>query len=267
MGFYHLSSYAVRAGYRVESFDCVDSTNILAGEFAVQGDAGRLWIIANEQKSGRARRGRAWLSAPGNLYASLLLVEDFDLARVATLGFVAGISLMEAVQQAVPAAVLANFPVKLKWPNDVLARGAKMAGILLEQIPLGKGRSGIVIGIGVNVATSPPDLSYPVTSLRQIGAQCSVAYLFTALSHCWVDNYNLWDHGAGLEIVRNKWLLHAANLGQDVHITVNGCVISGIFETIDSNCYFILRKKDGQEIAIPAGDVHFGTVASVYTQS
>jgi len=267
MAAFHLSPHAVKAGYRVESFDRVDSTNALAAEFARSGDHGLLWVVANEQVAGRARRGRNWVSAAGNLYATLLLVDDFTPGQAATLGFVAGVSLIEAFARVVPETVLAAHPVRLKWPNDVLADEAKLTGILLEFVPLDKESNAIMIGIGINVAASPAGLPYTVTSLHQIGASCSAADVFKALSHAWVDNYRMWDHGAGLEAIRSKWLYYAANLGQHVRIMVDGEIISGTFETIDSNCHFILRQDDGNKIAIPAGDVHFGTVASANTRS
>ncbi|RCL00114.1 MAG: biotin operon repressor / biotin-[acetyl-CoA-carboxylase] ligase [Candidatus Tokpelaia sp. JSC189] len=257
-----LSPHAVKAGYRVKSFNHVDSTNILAAEFARRGDLGSLWIVADEQTAGRARRGRNWISVSGNLYTTLLLVDDFDPEQAATLGFVAGVSLIEAFSLIVPKTILATHPVRLKWPNDVLANEAKLSGILLEFVPLVGEKYAIVIGIGINVAGSPADLSYSATSLQQIGASCSSADVFKALSHFWVDNYRIWNHGAGLEVIRNKWLHHAANIGQHVHIMVNGEIISGTFETIDSNCHFILLRDDGKKIDIPAGDVYFGTVAS-----
>jgi len=257
----------MHAGYRVESFTRVDSTNLLAAEFARSGDPGRLWVVADEQMAGRARRGRNWISTAGNFYATLVLVDDFGPDQAATLGFVAGISLMEALDQLVPQSVLAAHPIQLKWPNDVLADGAKLTGMLLEYMHLGGKRNGILIGIGINVILAPAGLPYAATSLRQIGADCSPADVFRALSHAWVDNYSLWARGANLDAIRSSWLQYAAGVGQKVCITVNGVVMSGIFETIDSNCHFILRKDNGQKISIPAGDVHFGAVASAHAGS
>lgn len=264
---FHLSSHAVNAGYRVESFGRVESTSVLAAEIAKNGDRGKVWVVADEQTAGRARRGRVWVSRPGNLYATLLLVDDFNPGQAATLGFVAGVSLIEALGRVMPEVVLTAQAVKLKWPNDVLADGAKLAGILLELVPLDSRYNAIMIGIGVNVTGSPAGLPYPATSLRQIGVDCSPADVFEALSHIWVDNCRVWDRGIGLDTIRGKWLQHAANLGQNVHVTIDGDMVSGIFETIDHNCHFILRKDDGQKITIPTGDVYFGTVASVHTQS
>lgn len=258
-----LSPYAVKNGYRVESYESVDSTNLMAMEFVRSGDAGKLWVSAKQQTSGRARRGRNWVSASGNLYSSLLLVGRFKAVSIATLGFVAGVSVVEALETLLPSAHTQT-SLQLKWPNDVLLNGAKLSGILLELLPLAKGTSGIIIGIGINVASAPTDTPYPTAYWRQVAPHCTAENVFTALSHAWVDNYALWSDGAGLGAIREKWLRYAANLGKPVHITMNNRGIDGIFETIDENCHFIIRQDDGARVAVPAGEVHFGTVASVH---
>ena len=135
-----------REGYRLEAHDTVGSTNALALERARAGDPGKLWIVSKQQESGRGRRGRAWATPQGNLAATLLLVTDCDLALAATLGFVAGLALADALDAVVPDGRIAIAPdggsgagrnrFELKWPNDVLADGAKLAGILLESAML-----------------------------------------------------------------------------------------------------------------------------------
>ncbi len=102
---------------------------------------------------------------------------------------------------------------ELKWPNDVLASGAKLAGILLESAILDGGRFAVAVGIGVNVVAYPEDLPYPATSLRALGATCDAETLFLALSDAWSENARLWDDGRGLAAVRQRWLARAAGLG------------------------------------------------------
>ncbi|AQS41334.1 MAG: Biotin--acetyl-CoA-carboxylase ligase [Candidatus Tokpelaia hoelldobleri] len=258
-----LSPSAVKNGYRVESFEKVDSTNLMAMEFARSGDAGKLWVVANRQTSGRARRGRHWISDPGNLYASLLLVGCFEAISVATLGFVAGVSVAESLKSLLPSSC-EHVSLQLKWPNDILLSGAKLSGILLELLPLANGQNALIIGIGINIASAPTDTPYPTACWQQVVPCCTAEDVFAALSHSWVDNYALWNGGAGLGKIREKWLSYAANLGKPVHISMNNQRIDGIFETIDENCHFIIRRNDGTRVAVPAGEVHFGTAASVY---
>jgi len=260
-----LSPYAVKNGYRVESYESVDSTNLMAMEFARSDDRGKLWIAASQQTAGRARRGRNWVSASGNLYTSLLLAGHFEAASSATLSFVAGVSAVEALKSLLPDSC-AQIALQLKWPNDVLLDGAKLSGILLELLPLANGMNGIIIGIGINIISAPTDTPYPAACWQQILPYCTAEDVFSALSHCWVNNYALWDNGKGLAAIREKWLHYAANLGRPVHITMNNRIIDGIFETIDASCHFIIRQNDGTCLAIPAGEVHFGTVASVHSK-
>lgn len=268
-----LAPTAVMAGFRLEDFETIASTNALALERARAGDPGRLWLVSKRQEAGRGRRGRAWQTPQGNLAATLLLVPDADLKLAATLGFVAGLALADALAAVMPpgsrvgvgidgGTPLAGGRFELKWPNDVLAGGAKLSGILLESTMLADGRAALAIGIGVNVAAHPADVPYPATSLAALGLSCTPEMLFLALSDAWVENERLWAGGRGLSAVRERWLRQAAGLGSEVAVQVEGRVLRGVFETIDEECRFLVREDGGTIVAITAGDVHFGAVAS-----
>lgn len=267
-----LAPSAQSRGYRLEAHETVASTNALALERARTGDTGWLWVVASNQRSGRGRRGRAWATPPGNLAATLLVTDVHELGAAATLGFVAGLALADALcaiepEMRAPIGVDdAKLPgggrLELKWPNDVLVGGAKLAGILLETAVLAEGRYAVAVGIGVNVASSPGETPYPATSLRELGAASDAARLFLALSDAWVANSIVWDGGRGAGQIRRRWLEHAAGLGSEVAVRHEGGVVRGVFETIDTECRFVIRREDGTRLAISAGDVHFGTVAS-----
>lgn len=268
-----LSPIAAGAGYRIESFETIGSTNAEALDRARAGDEGRLWLVSKKQESGRGRRGRAWATPEGNLASTLLVTGRYDLSRAATLGFVAGLSLSDALDAVLPSARVAlaldgaddrmsRTRIELKWPNDVLAGGAKLAGILLESTILPDGRFAAAVGIGVNVVSHPEDLPYPAASVRSLGADVDAEVLFLALSDAWVVNAAVWDEGRGLHRVRERWLARAAGLGGEVAVRVDGAVVRGSFETIDEDCRFVIRGRDGSLTRIAAGDVHFGAVAS-----
>lgn len=259
-------------GFRLESHDTVGSTNALALDHARTGDPGRLWVVSKRQESGRGRRGRVWATPDGNLAATLLLVIGGDLKHAATLGFVAGLALADSLDAVVPNGKIsialdgggeAKNRFELKWPNDVLASGAKLAGILLESAALAKDRFAIAVGIGVNVVAYPEDLPYPATSLHALGSDCDAETLFLALSDAWSENARLWDEGRGLAAVRKRWLARAAGLGGQVAVRIEGNVVRGTFETIDEDCRFVVRDEGGSVVTVAAGDVHFGAVASV----
>lgn len=268
---FRLAPSAAAAGYRLEAHESVGSTNALALEHARAGDAGDLWVVSSRQESGRGRRGREWSTPPGNLAATLLTVGHFEPATAATLGFVAGLALSDALFAVVPeqriavaadGGDLSGGRFALKWPNDVLAEGAKLSGILLESSILPDGRFAIAVGIGVNVVAHPENTPYPATSLKALGFKGDADDLFLALSDAWVDNVRLWNAGRGLEAIRKRWLTRAAGLGAQVSIRVDGRVARGTFETIDEACRFVIREADGSLLRIAAGDVHFGAVAS-----
>ena len=269
---FRLAPTAQAQGYRLEGHDTVGSTNELALERARAGDGGRLWIAARQQESGRGRRGRAWATPSGNLAATLLLVDEGELRLAATLGFVAGLALSDALTAVAPGVSLAIGPdggtagrggrFELKWPNDVLAGGAKLAGILLESALLDRGRHAVAIGIGVNVVAFPQDVPYPATSLAKLGVDCAAERLFMALSDSWAANSAVWNQGRGLAEIRRRWLERAAGIGSEVAVRIEGEVVRGRFETIDEDCRFVMRTDEGRVVAVAAGDVHFGAVAS-----
>lgn len=270
---FSLAPTAVNTGYRLEVFETVGSTNEVALERASAGDPGNLWLVSKNQQQGRGRRGRSWQTAEGNLAATLLLIPQAGLKHAATLGFVAGLALSDALAAAAPdikfgvgidggSVAGGNGRFELKWPNDVLANGAKLSGILLESTQLSDQRFALAIGIGVNVAAYPHDTPYPATSLVALGSDCDAERLFLALSDAWLENARLWANGQGLAVIRERWLQRAAGLNSQVAVRIDGAVVRGIFETIDEECRFIIRKDDGGHVAVSAGDVHFGAVAS-----
>lgn len=269
---FRLSPLALEDGYALEAHDSVGSTNALALQRACKGHPGRLWIAARQQRQGRGRRGREWATPHGNLAASLLIVSTGNLSPLATLGFVAGLALTEALDAVAPDASPAigidgggtgTERYELKWPNDVLAGGAKLSGILLESVRLESGGYGLAIGIGVNVVDHPQDTPYPAISLRALGCTCGAEEVFLALSDAWTQNFRLWNGGAGLSLVRDRWLARAAGIGADIAVRESGTVRRGVFETIDEQCRIVVRERGGATHHIAAGDVHFGAVATV----
>lgn len=262
-----LAPAALTDGYRLEFFPVIGSTNAEALARAGIGDAGRLWFVSPKQESGRGRRGRTWTAPEGNLAATLLLVDRFDPKIAATLGFVAGLALADAVDAVLPPAVATRVNVALKWPNDVLVDGAKLSGILLESTLLPEGRFGLAVGMGTNVVAAPDGLPYAATSINALGSKADAATLFLALSDAWCHYFRIWDEGRGLNTIRELWLKRAHGLGEPVAMQLNGRIVEGVFETIDSDCRLVIREDDGTRVPVTAGDVYFGTAASIKSVS
>jgi BirA family biotin operon repressor/biotin-[acetyl-CoA-carboxylase] ligase len=267
---------ATNSLFRLQTFETVGSTNAEGLIAARAGDPGHRWFVSGHQTQGRGRRGRAWATPVGNLAASVLVVLPHDPSTAATLGFVAGLALDEALRAVAPGLAFQigldgvegqgragrNDRLRLKWPNDVLLDGAKLAGILLEAEPLPNGQFAVVVGIGVNVVAAPEGLPYPATSLRTLGVGVDAPQLFQALSDAWANVERVWNGGRGFSAVRRLWLDRAAGLGEDVAVRVGDDVYSGIFETIDEEGRLVIRSRGGVTRTIAAGEVHFGAVAS-----
>ncbi len=259
------------AGYRLAAFDEIGSTNAEALARARAGDPGHLWVVSDRQTAGRGRRGNAWSTERGNLAASLLMLTAADASAVATLGFVAGIALDAALRHAAPevearvaldGAAGGGDRIALKWPNDVLLDGAKLAGILLEAEKAPDGRMAVVVGIGVNVRHAPTDLPYPAASLAGLGAAAGAEMVFAALSECWCEAAAAWDDGRGFPAVRARWLDRASGLGGAVAVRIDGEVTRGVFETIDETGRLVVRTESGARRTITAGEVHFGAAGT-----
>ena len=131
----HLHPDANAAGARLIAYDTLGSTNAEALARARAGERGPLWITAARQTAGRGRRGNVWTSEPGNLYASLLLTDAAPAAHLPELCFVVALAVRDAVARRPRRSLRAQ--LKLKWPNDLLLDGAKLAGILIEAESVG----------------------------------------------------------------------------------------------------------------------------------
>lgn len=254
-----LGAAAASAGYRLAAFDSIGSTNAEALRRARAGETGPIWFATTEQTAGKGRRQRVWIAPRGNLAASVLEVMDVTAPVAATLGFVAGLSVHAALCALAPA-MAERF--RLKWPNDVLAEGRKLTGILLEAESLGEGRLAVVAGIGTNVVAAPEGTPFPATSLSALGLAVTAETLFAALSDAWAHYRALWDGGRGFDAIRREWLAHARGVGEPVSVRSGETVVEGVFETIDPQGCLMLRGQDGRLRAIAAGDVYFGAVAS-----
>lgn len=268
-----LAGSASAAGYRLASYETIGSTNDEAMARARAGETGPLWIVSTHQTKGRGRRGRQWQTAPGNLASSLLLVLDLPPQHLATLGFVSSLALTDALLRVAPDLVVATAldgastpgtsRFELKWPNDVVAAGAKIAGIMLESEVLSSGRTALVVGIGVNVVSPPDGIPYPATCLEALGVEAGAEALFTALTGAWMERHAIWDGGRGMAAVRTAWLQRAAGIGGPVAVGVGARVVRGTFETLDEDGCLVVRESNGSLVTIAAGDAHFGTVATL----
>ena len=240
-------------GYALKTFEVIDSTNEEAKRLAAAGEPGPIWISAARQTAGRGRRGRVWESPTGNLAATLMLRPGKSATECAQLSFVAAIAASAMLSDFAPDSAL-----RVKWPNDVLAGGAKIAGILLESASSGgEAPTWLAIGIGVNLAMHPDGTEFPATSLKALGA--TVPPADDALRHLaahFAKWYEVW-RGDGFAAIRDAWLARAAGLGTRIRARLANEETSGVFEGLDESGALILRESVGVVRTISAGEVFF----------
>lgn len=241
--------------FRHEALSETLSTNSECLARARAGDAGRLWVTAERQTGGRGRRGRPWVSEPGNLYASLLLIDPAPMERISSLPLAIAVAVHEAVRMVLPPSAE---PLEVKWPNDILIGRKKTCGILMEGEALADGRYALVIGIGINVAFMPDNPLYPVTCLREQGSSASPQELFAHLFASMADVLSAWDRGRGIRDITACWRDVACGIGEKITVNLPDRSISGHFSGIDDNGLLLLDTGAGRMMKIAAGDVFFG---------
>lgn len=224
-------------------FEETGSTNawLAAQPDAVDG----LWVRADRQTAGRGRRGRSWSSLDGNLFISVLTRPQPGEGPAQQLSFIAAVALDRALQQWVPAQALA-----IKWPNDILLGGVKMAGILLEG-----SNAATIIGFGVNLVTHPADSERPATSLAAQGYTAPDAHgMALALIAAFEATRAIW-RDYGFDPIRRAWLDRASGLGTPIVARLGNETLTGIFADLDSDGALRLAFDDGSSRAIHAGEV------------
>lgn len=214
---------------------------------------GPTWIFADMQTKARGRRGRAWVFPKGNFAATLVLPNAGGAARAALRSFIAALALYDALV----AACGQGDRLALKWPNDVMLDGGKLAGILLEGLPGG----GVAIGIGVNLHAAPDQAQVeagalpPVSLLGATGTSIAplafLGHLATAFA-----GYETQFAAFGFAPIRAAWLAQAARLGQNIRVRLPQQELLGIFQDIDADGQLILSTEQGLR-KIAAGDVFF----------
>lgn len=202
------------------------------------------WLRADRQTAGRGRMGRAWQSPSGNLYASTLVRLCPADPAAATLTLVAAVALTDALRAAAP-----GIDFTIKWPNDVLIDGAKIAGILLERTS-----DAIVIGFGVNLAWRPENLDRPVISVADLGHIATAGDFCVSLAEIFARR--LADWRSDFSVVKAAWEGAAHPVGAALRVaTGSGVSIEGAYAGLAPDGALRLRLADGGIRAIHAGDV------------
>ena len=234
---------------RIVHHHSVTSTNTLALDEARRGIGHPVWIIADEQVAGRGRHARKWHSPIGNLHATRVVEAEPPMARMTGLAFVAALALHDAVSLLV--GTQTGQDLRLKWPNDLLAAGAKLAGILIEVEAVGE-KIVAAVGIGINVTAAPPQAA---TSLAALGCHVRPDEVFEPLDRAFEARLAQWDGGNGFAAIRAAWLDRATPLGAPTSVRTGGEVITGHFAGLGDDGALLLELDGGAIRRIAAGEV------------
>ena len=239
---------------RIDYFPVIDSTNVRARMIADEGAPEGTIVVAETQLKGKGRRGRSWFSPAGQgIYVSVILRPRVPPAEATQLVLMAAVAAAEALL------VHADLPVSVKWPNDILVGGKKIAGILTEMRLAGDRIDHVVIGMGVNVNTPaeglPPEIAVIATSLcAETGQTFSRAELLRTYLEKLEGWYALFRE-RGFEPIRERWLALARIIGKPVKIAGVDHAYEGEVVDIDPNGFLILKTPNGALQRILAGDV------------
>ena len=247
-----------RQDWSLEVVPSATSTSDLARQAAAAGAPAYSAFLALEQTAGRGRRGRRWVSRHGGMYLSVLLRPHIDRAQWFGFSFIAALAVFEAIQSWFTAPLLGANQLKmgLKWPNDIIVGGGKIAGILLEA-----GDDYLIIGSGVNIAPveGDPKTGIPPVSLAQFlnDAQAPMPTP-DMLAAAYLDRLSIWYDvlvTSGFGPVRAAWLAHHAFAGQDLQVQTDEMAVRGRFVDLGMDGALVLLDDSGKTHHITTGDV------------
>ncbi len=222
----------------------IGSTNDEARRLADAGAPHGTVVHADEQTAGRGRMSHTWFSPPGNLYMSILLRTGQPAHRSAELGFLASLAVADTVETLLPR----NSRATLKWPNDVLVNGGKIAGILLEHA-----NDAIIMGVGLNVLQAPANLPYKTTTIVANGGIASVDGARDILLDRLGRHLSAWQTN-GFAPLREQWLNRSFPIGAAIRAHVGGQPVAGQFGGLDVDGALLLDTPQGRQ-RIVAGDI------------
>ncbi|MHA6288679.1 biotin--[acetyl-CoA-carboxylase] ligase [Maricaulis sp. CAU 1757] len=237
---------------RLDWVEETGSTNADMRQRAEAGERGPVWLAARRQSAGRGRRGRVWTGGTGNLLTTGLYTLNVGAAAAAELSFIAAL----AVGEMSDAALAGRARTRLKWPNDVLIDGRKLAGILLESGAAPGGGLWLAVGIGVNLAHFPDDSERPATSLAAHGVTLSPEAALPRLVEAF-ERWRLRWQTQGFGPVRDAWLARAHGLGERCEVRLAGETLHGSFADLAPDGTLRLDLDGGGRRYISAGDVFF----------
>lgn len=242
-----------RFGRHIHYFEQAGSTNDIARDLASAGAPEGTIVLAEAQTRGRGRLGRTWLAPPRScLLLSIVLRPELPPAAAFRL------TMLCSVAAAVAVGRTTGLAPAIKWPNDLLLHGKKLAGILSESASTAERLEYVVVGLGLNVNFDPssfPEIMATATSLRAAtGRDVSRVLLLREIMAEVEDRYpSLWPLGE--DLLWQEWRRRMDTLGRQVTVTEGDHRECGLAVDVDRDGSLVLRRDDGSAVAIAVGDV------------
>lgn len=247
------------AGQTIYYFDQTDSTNIRAKQLGEEGVPHGTLIVAGQQNAGRGRRGRTWESPPGvSIYMSIVLRPEMAPVKAPMLTLVMALSAADGLKECT------GLDVQIKWPNDIVLNGKKLAGILTEMSTEMEYINHVVIGVGINVNTGqlPEELEEKATSLRlETGRIIRRSEIIASIMKEFEGNYQLFIETQGLRQMQEKYNSLLINREKEVRILGVKEEYAAYALGINEKGELLVRRDNGEIEAILAGEV---SVRGVY---
>ncbi len=237
--------------YTVYPYDTLPSTADMAKQDMFQ-DVDAYIIVADTQLSGRGRLGNGWQGDTGNVFFNMVTQLDIPMQQWSQLSLVIALALSDVISNVLDTAA----KVQIKWPNDILVNGAKIAGVLLETIHTHTPKPKLSMGIGVNIVSSPPIDGYPTCYIRQFGGTISATDTIPMIVNRYTHWLQAW-HKNGMASIVSLWLARAWGMGNTIRVRTPQKHIHGVFVGLSPSGELLLQTTSGN-ITVNAGEVVFG---------
>ena len=231
-------------------YESIDSTNLEAHRYIEKNSVSNpTWLIAEQQTSGRGRMGSSWVSTKGNLFATLIYPIVWDLKILPMLSCLVALAIHETISFYINS----TNKIEIKWPNDILVNNAKISGVLIENVLSGKKKYSI-IGIGINVVSSPQLADYETSYINQyLNDKTDLSKVFLNLKNSLEDKLNNYSE-IKIDDIRLEMLSKSWKFNEKIEFISNSLSGSGIFEGISDN-YEILIRTDTDQIKLNSGEL------------
>lgn len=239
-------------GKRVVFREIMDSTQNLAVSLASEPRSHGTVVIAEQQKSGRGRQKRKWLSPKGGIWLSVVLKPEIPISKITVLPFVAALAVCDAISSV-------GVNAKLKWPNDVMISGKKVAGILLDISAEADQVNYVVIGIGINANVDSGQISARIEGIKstsisdELGRPVNRLHLTKSLLEN-LERYYLELESDGAPPILEKWKENSDMIGLNVAVIQNDKTIMGVATDVNNDGSLLLHTGDG-DVSIVSGDI------------